>query len=518
MARRAFPYHPFLVAAVPVTSACLHNVGEVALVDVVPVLGGTLLLAGLLWVLFRALTRDVNRGALLASLTLLLLFSHGHIQTRLPVVRVGPVLVGNSSSLIVLWIVLIVAAAVALCRSRGRFEILTQVLNLALAGLLVLQVGQIAAYKVSAALSYRRLPPRAMVLAVSPPGPARSLPDVYYLIMDRYGSRTALKETYQFDNGPFLDFLRSRGFFVADTGYCNYPRTAHSLTSSLNMEYLNDLSDARLLPRDWMPLFHRIAHNHVAHAFKTLGYQVVHFGSEWQPTNRSSQADRNVNINALPELAHMIVSQSALGPPLRRLGWVDLYREKYDRVRHNFSKLAQLAADPQPTFAFAHFLVPHMPYVFGQQGEFVPWGTERGHSKIERFRAQVLYANGELMHLIDHLLTQSAQPPIIILQADEGPLPPDVTTEEFDYLTASTSDLRCKTGILNALFLPGVVLDRLDADLTPVNTFRFVLSEYFGANLERLPDRVFAFRDPHRIYDFLDVTDRVVGPPVDPSE
>ncbi len=517
MARRALPYHPFLVAALPVTSACLHNVGEVALADVVPVLGGALVLAGLLWLLGRALTRDARRGALLASLALLLLFSHGHIQARLPVVRIGPALVGNSSSLIALWIALIVAAGVGLARTRRRFEILTQVLNLALSGLLLLQVGQIGAYKARAALSYRSLPPRALVLDIPSPGPTDALPDVYYIIMDRYGSRSCLWETYQYDNGAFLDFLRSRGFLVADTSHCNYPRTAHSLASSLNMEYLTDLAETRLLPRDWMPLFQRIAHNRVAQAFKTLGYQVVHFGSEWQPTARGPQADRNVNLVALPELAHMIVTQSALGPVLRRLGWVDLYREKYDRVRHNFAELAKLAAEPQPTFAFAHFLVPHMPYVFGQHGEFVAWGTERGYSKVQRFQAQVAFANGELARLIDHLLARSEQLPIIILQADEGPLPPNVTTEEFDYTTASASDLRCKTGILNALFLPGLPAERLPEGMTPVNTFRFVLREYFGADLEPLPDRVFAFPDPRNIYAFMDITARVAEPPADSS-
>ena len=70
-----------------------------------------------------------------------------------------------------------------------------------------------------------------------------SLPDVYYLIFDKHASNRSLLNYYDFDNTAFHDELRDRGFFVADKSKANYPSTIFSLSSSLNMNYIQDLVD-----------------------------------------------------------------------------------------------------------------------------------------------------------------------------------------------------------------------------------------------------------------------------------
>jgi len=59
------------------------------------------------------------------------------------------------------------------------------------------------------------------------------------------------------------------------------------------------------------------------------------------------------------------------------------------------------------------------------------------------------------------------------------------------------------------LYLPGVSHDAVDADHTPVNTFRLVFNEYFGAAYPMLENRSFWFEDAQRPYHTLDVTDVV---------
>ena len=46
-----------------------------------------------------------------------------------------------------------------------------------------------------------------------------SHPDVYYVILDGYARADALATHYGYDNEPFLDALRERGFVVADQGH-----------------------------------------------------------------------------------------------------------------------------------------------------------------------------------------------------------------------------------------------------------------------------------------------------------
>ena len=64
-------------------------------------------------------------------------------------------------------------------------------------------------------------------------------PDVYSLVMDRYANAQTLADIYGYDNGPFMDALRERGFYVAEDAWANYLKTALSITSALNMEFLD---------------------------------------------------------------------------------------------------------------------------------------------------------------------------------------------------------------------------------------------------------------------------------------
>ena len=69
-----------------------------------------------------------------------------------------------------------------------------------------------------------------------------NLPDVYYIILDEYPNNESLKKFYEFDNNKFLISLEDSGFYVIENSFSNYPMTIQSLSSSLNMEYLDRLT------------------------------------------------------------------------------------------------------------------------------------------------------------------------------------------------------------------------------------------------------------------------------------
>jgi hypothetical protein len=513
MVPRAIPYHTFLVAAVPVLAIFVVNVGQVATADILPSLGMSLLLAAILLAAGRLVTGDLRRGGLVASLALLLLFSHGHIQAVLLNARVGSPTLWQNRHLLPIWALIIVLVGIALARTRRRFETLTGILTITTAFVVALQVGQIALFKARAALSYRTISSRRMSAFALPAGAPRAhRPDIYYIIMDRYPNERCLREFFGFDNQPFRDFLRSRGFYVASKSHSNYTDTAHSLASSLNMEYITYLgAPARLLPADWMPLFRLIKDNRLAQSLTGLGYRFIHFGTCWPPTVRNPHAFRNVNFIRLEEFDRLLWEHSGAWPVLRTLGLSDPFREKQVRIERNFTELAKLPQDPQPTFAFAHFLLPHPPFVFGDSGPYAQPPGRNSRSDAELFIAQLRYANLRLTELVDALLSQSPDPPIIVLQGDEGPYPEGLVGPA-SFSAMGDEDLRDKTSILNALFLPGVSPERLYPTVSPVNTFRFVLHEYFAADLGFLPDSIYAFPDFSHLYEFSDVTVRAREP------
>ena len=54
-----------------------------------------------------------------------------------------------------------------------------------------------------------------------------------------------------------------------------------------------------------------------------------------------------------------------------------------------------------------------------------------------------------------------------------------------------------RLGILNAIFIPDEgIRQRLSKPQMPINTFRFLFKEYFGAPIDLLPDRVFFWANP----------------------
>ena len=90
--------------------------------------------------------------------------------------------------------------------------------------------------------------------------------------------------------------------------------------------------------------------------------------------------------------------------------------------------------------------------------------------------------------------------PIIVIQSDEGPYPPasDQSSEILNWSWSKASDVELgrKLRILNAYYLPGDLRTRPYPSITPVNTFRLILNDYFGAELPLLPDRTYVSPTP----------------------
>jgi hypothetical protein len=70
------------------------------------------------------------------------------------------------------------------------------------------------------------------------------------------------------------------------------------------------------------------------------------------------------------------------------------------------------------------------------------------------------------------------------------------------------TDLEERFANLSAFYFPDEDYSQIYEEVSNVNTFRIILSQYFGAKLEPLPDRsIFSsFDEPYR---YLDVSERI---------
>ncbi len=157
--------------------------------------------------------------------------------------------------------------------------------------------------------------------------------------------------------------------------------------------------------------------------------------------------------------------------------------DRYQIINFILDNLSDAAFLRGPKFIFAHIGSPHEPYIFSQEGQFVPDQDDY----IPGYRDAVIYVNARVLSAVDSILANSTSPPIIILQGDHGG-------------SETQSDSR-RMHILNAYYLPDRGAAQLYPSITPVNSFRLILDAYLGAKLGLLPD-VSYFSDWTDNFDF----------------
>jgi hypothetical protein len=347
--------------------------------------------------------------------------------------------------------------------------------------------------------------------------------DVWYLVFDRYAGAAALRESFGYDNGPFLDELRERGFRVAENATANYLKTAHSLASALSMEELDapSLAAEARTPDDWTPLYRRLQTTYGAERFlHERGYQYLHLGLRRGATYANDAADMTFLLGETTEFDAVLADTTILLALQRVLpgslatGTDAVYPAQ---TLFQLERLEQLADEPGPNFVFAHLLLPHPPYAFNADGSRVTPEQRASRTEDEQYVEQLRYANARILHLVDLLHRLPAdERPIVVIAADEGPFPERYAVDEagFAWLDATPEELLRKFSILTAVSVPGADDADLDAagfsdTITPVNLLRVVFNAGFGADLPILPERNWVFTDQRHIYDLHDVTDRV---------
>lgn len=289
MKKKVFIIHPFLFAMFPVVFLYNRGLRYVLFTDIilpaVLILFLTLLALGASYLIYR----NMKKSAILVSVFMLLFFSYGHIHDLLcPYIK--PVMIRNSL-LMGLWFAILLVCAWLLFKTKRGLVNLSKLCN-------VVAVVLIAVPLMNIVFSVGELTRKIDVtkgdikgLEMNKTSAAaesrEQLPDIYYLIFDRYNDAESLRKYFNYDNSPFLDFLSSKGFYVASKSTANYPNTTMSLASSLNMQYLNSMmKKMEAHPKDTRVMAAVIKDSIVFRFLKSKGYKYLLFGSWFQLTRK----------------------------------------------------------------------------------------------------------------------------------------------------------------------------------------------------------------------------------------
>jgi hypothetical protein len=522
------PVHPFLFGAYAVFFLWSRNVDKVRTADVVLPLVVVLLGISVLFAIGWLAYRRPGKAALAVSAVSFLFFSYGHIigsSTKdAQEATTGP---AHQTAWLVVWAVLALAAiaGAALVRSDGRRA--SYVLNLVVGVLLGVSVVTVASEKLrerAADAPAVASPPAAgaptttaaPAPTTSPTTAAGTKRDIYFIILDRYANQQTLAENYGHDNSYFIDGLRDRGFFVASKSRGPYPKTPHSIQTTLNME-LVDLPKAS---SDWQLVYDKLKNPKSARFLKERGYSYVLMGSGYHSLRTDPAADVNIVYDpksgpATTEFGQVLYDSTVLSAIAGRLRFnaLDPRWQAYERAQFQYEQIPEVAKRPEPTFMFAHILITHPPYVVDGRCNFKPESVLAKETIDEAYVDTVECEGRKTLELIDELQDVPAdEQPIIVIQSDEGPGPvgwnPN-TKEHYDWTKAPDEVMYEKFRIFNSYYLPGLEDTGLYENISPVNSFRLIFNSYFAAGLPLLPDRSFVFVDELHPYEFIDVTERV---------
>jgi hypothetical protein len=503
------PLHPLLLAAFAVLSVYAGNLAEVLPVD----LGGpggplarAITGAVVVLVLCAVGFRDWRRGAVVASALVAGFSMFGRVASALDDLALPEVIQVAG------WGVLIGASVVVAVRARGSLDGATLALNMFTLVLVALTLLTILPYE-----SGRVVAGSSDRVALTEPIVATRRPerDIYLIVLDRYGSDWSISHRFGIAGDALPDWLTSQGFQVVPGARANYRATDFSLASMLSMRMLDEYSTRPgRASGDRTYARSRLERPEVAAFLQANGYSYYQLGSWYGPTQTNQLADVTLTWNEDTEF-EAVLRESTLLPLVdrwlgRQEGEGDEYRDDARAaIGFQFRQLQRLPSVPGRKFVFAHVLLPHPPYVFDADGDVVVKATAETVPERDLFRDQLAYTDSQVRATVEALLAgPDASDPIVVIMGDEGPF----LCRNVDCVDDSARRLGIRFGALGAYYLPDQPAGFFPDDHSHVNTFRAILSAYFGAELPPLPDRSYDWPDNDHIYDFIDVTDRLPLP------
>ena len=525
-------FHPFLIAFFPIIAVYSVNIGLIQLEQFILT---TLLIVGSAFLFFLCLKRILKnrkKAALIVTLSFIIFFSFGHVYNMLNQISIDDVDLGSNRILLPIFAILFVIGSFLIIKTKRTLDNATSIANtisVVLIFVIVVMVG-IETFGCDECLiqqdtswyfdffSDEKIDFSSYFedhsFSISESG---SLPNIYYIILDGYPRNDVLKKHVNFDNSEFTDLLKQRGFHVAENSHANYSFSSPSISSTMNMNYINFLVDeVGEDSRDYNPIlgkdFGLYADNQVIKNFKLMGYKVVKIGLAATYLHEIPLAD----LSPCYKTIHLMDNRlfDAVGSTSMVGYFIERWAEEQQRqiILCNFEELPKISGYfEEPVFVWSHIMLPHFPLIFGPNGEPITPGQSlltMNHPEYTgsdwdiktQFVQQIQFANKKSIEFIDKILENEKQS-IIIIQSDHG------SAFGINLQDPTDDDIIQRLSNLNAIYFPDEKhREVLTDDLTNVNTFRIVFNSYFGSDYEILEDQTYWGLSIKKPFWFKDVT------------
>ncbi len=510
---KRFPWHTVLIALYSVFFLFAENIKYVKTSDLwsplIIVVSGSLVLL----LLNRLILKNTIAAGIITTVMVLIFFSYGHYHELLYPKKI-PIIGVRLDHNFYKWSsgILIALLYWRLIKAKQAWYKLNGLLNFVAILLLAMPL-----YKIFQDKAMPNMADSKQEKPILQQEKLSNTPSIYYLVMDAYGRNDVLRDMYGFDNSEFTDWLKEKGFYIAEKSFANYNKTVLSIPSAMSMNYLDSLAEVLgKKSENQTPLLELIDKNPTVDQLKAFGYTSFAFDAPILDYLFMDSADlfyttpgAYVNLFENELLNTTIIRafkrKEAVSSP-------DQWEHHRKKILKGFEKVVAVSKRDEPYYVHGHILAPHQPFVFDREGNaqdpkhhYTCWYPVEEGRDPEEYRTEYIeqleYVNEKLKQTVEAVLENSKQAPIIIIQGDHGPCAELTNTK-----TIEGNNFRERMPILNAYFFPDQNYDALYPSISPVNSFRLVLSQYFGRDLPLLQDSAFYSTWEHN-YDFVNVTD-----------
>ncbi|MFI5221758.1 MAG: sulfatase-like hydrolase/transferase [Bacteroidia bacterium] len=311
--------------------------------------------------------------------------------------------------------------------------------------------------------------------------PNDSLPDIYFLVFDAYASSVSLKENYRYDNSAMDSFLVSNKFFISTHSKSNYSETPFSISSTLNMNYFKKIISARY-PDDYPQACESMRENKLLRILESQGYRFYNLSIF------DFKDHKSVNENFGSEAALKLILGKSMLNYFQFFANNILTRSIRSRFDNQIASasLPSVADKGSPKFIYLHMMLPHPPYYFNEQGmirSVEDYSRTKDRLSVKSYLDQLTYTNTVIKILISNLL-KGERNKIIVLEGDHGRR--NMTYEQVINKESDSTDNAFKN--LNAYYFYDKNYSMLYDSISPVNSFRVVMKQYFKMPVPLLKD------------------------------
>lgn len=478
--KKILPYlHPFLFAIYPIVELRNFNITYVDSAALVRPILVSLFSTAIILGILRLLTREWQKSGIVTTLIVIVFFSYGHVFLQIQ--STFGEMIRHRYLLLIFGVIFFLAVWFIFWRMK-KAEALVNFLTAAGAFLAVFSVARSVQHDLSVYQSAREVR-MAMESYREEAGSSAvgERPDIYVILLDAHTSAYALDKYFNYDNSAFTKRLEELGFYVAECAQSNYPQTRLSVTSTFYADYHQK------------PTLYPLYSSLVVETLRSQGYLVVTFenrsqghfafGEDLRLSRNQLLAGKIDLTGGLSEFEFQLLETSLARLPFdipTLIPGFDLAQQKetefYEHYQQTFFILEELKRLPEevdgPKLVFAHFLVPHPPFIFTPQGDFF-WNE----NEVDGYLSNVQFIDSQITSVVEEIIAKSEIPPVIIIMGDHGPSGvPSIETPE------------SRMSILNAYYVNDSAKEDLYPSITPVNSFRVVFNNYFGTDYPLLED------------------------------